>query len=149
MFGMSINMLGYTASEFIDYGFTYVDSDWSFRGPLLLQVVFALILAVGTLALPESPRYLIAKHSDKLAIKTLSDLHGKDQDHPLVNAEYDEIKTALDIEEKLGQPTWKEMFTIYRKRSMIGIAVQALGQMSGINIVTVCRIEMTRAYIHS
>lgn len=137
MFGMSINMLGYTASEFIDYGFTYVDSEWSFRGPLLLQVVFALILAVGTLLLPESPRYLIAKHHDKLAIKTLSDLHGKDQDHPLVNAEYDEIKTALDIEEKLGQPTWKEMFTIYRKRSMIGIAVQALGQMSGINIVTV------------
>ncbi|KAG2205912.1 hypothetical protein INT46_002532 [Mucor plumbeus] len=136
VFGMSINMLGYTASEFIDYGFSYVDSEWSFRGPLLLQVIFALILAVGTTVLPESPRFLLAKHKEKLALKTLSDLHGKDQDHPLVIAEYDEIKTALDFEAKLGQPTWKEMFTIYRKRSMIGIAVQALGQMSGINIVT-------------
>lgn len=131
-------MFGYMSSAFIDYGFAFVDSEWSFRGPLLLQVVFALILAVGTLLLPESPRFLLAKHKEKLALKTLSDLQGKDQDHPSVTAEFDEIKTALDFEEKLGQPTWKEMFTIYRKRSMIGIAVQALGQMSGINIVTVC-----------
>lgn len=123
--------------EFIDYGFTYLDSDWSFRGPLFLQVVFALILAVGTIALPESPRYLVSKNKDQLAITTLSDLHGEDQDHPDVSKEFDDIKTALDLEAKLGQPTWREMFTTYRKRSLIGIAVQALGQLSGINIVTV------------
>jgi hypothetical protein len=114
-----------------------VENDWSFRGPLLLQVIFALILAVGTLGLPESPRYLVSKSKDQLALKTLSDMHGKDQNHPDVCQEYDDIKTTLDFEAKLGQPTWGEMFTIYRKRTFIGIAVQALGQMSGINIVTV------------
>lgn len=124
--------------EFIDYGFTFLNSDWSFRGPLFLQVVFALILAVGTIALPESPRYLVSKNKDQLAITTLSDLHGKDQDHPEVSKEFDDIKNALDLEAKLGEPSWKEMFTTYRKRSLIGIAVQALGQLSGINIVTVC-----------
>ncbi|GAA5817299.1 hypothetical protein MFLAVUS_010843 [Mucor flavus] len=134
--GMSVNMLGYTASAFIDYGFAHVESDWSFRGPLLLQVVFALILAVGTLALPESPRFLISKNKDKIALKNLADMHNKDEDHPDVCKEYDEIKSALDLEAKLGQPTWLEMFTTYRKRSMIGIAVQALGQLAGINIVT-------------
>jgi hypothetical protein len=96
-------------------------------------------LAIGTLALPESPRYLVSKEKDQLAIKTLSDLHGKDEDHPDVNREYDDIKNALELEAKLGQPTWGEMFTTYRKRSLIGIAVQALGQMSGINIVTVSK----------
>lgn len=100
-------------------------------------MVFALILAVGTLALPESPRYLVSKNKDQLALKTLSDMHGKEEDHLDVSKEYDEIKSALEIEAKLGQPTWKEMFTTYRKRSFIGIAVQALGQMAGINIVTV------------
>lgn len=131
------NFFHYKIIAFIDYGFAFVESDWSFRGPLLLQVVFALILAIGTLALPESPRFLVAKNKDKLALKTLSDMHGKDEDHPDVSKEYDEIKTALDLEAKLGQPTWLEMFTTYRKRSLIGIAVQALGQMAGINIVTV------------
>lgn len=104
-----------------------------------MQVVFALILAVGTLALPESPRFLISKNKDRLALKNLADMHGKDEDHPEVSKEYDEIRNALDLEAKLGQPTWLEMFTTYRKRSMIGIAVQALGQLAGINIVTVSK----------
>lgn len=127
-------------AEFIDYGFTKVDNDWSFRGPLVLQVCFAVILAIGTLLLPESPRYLVSKNKDQLAITTLATLHGKDEDHPDVSKEYDEIKMALDLEAKLGQPTWMEMFTTYRKRSFIGISVQALGQMSGINIVTVSQV---------
>ncbi|KAI8979369.1 general substrate transporter [Mycotypha africana] len=147
VFGMSINMLGYTASEFIDYGFTYVDSEWSFRGPLLLQVAFALILAVGTTALPESPRYLVSKSKDVLAITTLANMHGRDEDHPDVTEEYDEIKTTLQMEATLGQPTWKEMFTTYKKRTWIGIAVQALGQMSGINIVTYYAPKMYEAVL--
>ncbi|KAG0941975.1 hypothetical protein G6F57_005934 [Rhizopus arrhizus] len=134
--GMSINMFGYMASEFIDYGFSFVENDWSFRGPLLLQVVFALILAVGTLALPESPRYLVSKQKDSDALKTLADMHGKPEDNPHVVEEYEEIKNTLDFEAKLGQPTWGEMFTVYTKRSFIAIAVQTLGQLSGINIVT-------------
>lgn len=130
-------MFGYMASEFIDYGFSFVESDWSFRGPLLLQVVFALILAIGTLALPESPRYLLSKQKDDLALETLSDMYGKPADNPQVLQEYEEIKTTLELEAKLGEPTWGEMFTLYTRRSFIAIAVQALGQLSGINIVTV------------
>ncbi|KAI9471978.1 MAG: general substrate transporter [Benjaminiella poitrasii] len=145
--GMSINMLGYTASEFIDYGFSFSATEWSFRGPLLLQVIFALILALGTLALPESPRYLVSKQKDTLAIKTLSDMHGKHGDHPDVSQEYNEIKSTLELEAKLGQPTWKEMFTVYRRRTWIGISVQALGQMSGINIVTYYAPKMYEAVL--
>lgn len=54
-----------------------------------------------------------------------------------VQKEYNEIHTAVYYERTLGTPTWTEMFTTYRKRSFIAIAVQALGQLSGINIVTV------------
>ncbi|RCH91319.1 hypothetical protein CU097_010952 [Rhizopus azygosporus] len=145
--GMSINMFGYMASEFIDYGFSFVESDWSFRGPLLLQVVFALILAVGTLALPESPRYLLSKQKDDLALETLSDMYGKPADNPQVLQEYEEIKTTLELEAKLGEPTWGEMFTLYTRRSFIAIAVQALGQLSGINIVTYYAPKMYEAVL--
>ncbi|KAG0174661.1 hypothetical protein DFQ28_005257 [Apophysomyces sp. BC1034] len=145
--GMSINMLGYTASEFIDYGFSFVESDWSFRGPLLLQCVFAIILAVGTVFLPESPRFLVSKQQDALAIKTLADMHGKDPQHADVQKEHEEISTAITYEQTLGQPTWWEMFTTYRKRSFIAIAVQALGQLSGINIVTYYAPTMYQAVL--
>lgn len=64
-------------------------------------------------------------------------MHGKPEDNPHVVEEYEEIKNTLDFEAKLGQPTWGEMFTVYTKRSFIAIAVQTLGQLSGINIVTV------------
>lgn len=103
-----------------------------------MQVLFALILALGTFLLPESPRYLVSKSRDQRALTTIAVLHGRDEDDPDVTHEYNQIKVTLDLESKLGQPTWKEMFTTYKKRSWIGIAVQALGQMSGINIVTVC-----------
>ncbi|KAI8879159.1 general substrate transporter [Backusella circina FSU 941] len=145
--GMSINMLGYTASEFIDYGFSFVQSEWSFRGPLLLQCIFALILAIGTFFLPESPRYLVSKQENERAIKILSDMQGKEKDDPNVVDEFQSIKETLELEAKLGQPTWKEMFTIYRKRSLIAIAVQALGQMSGINIVTYYAPKMYEAVL--
>lgn len=123
--------------EFIDYGFAYSTNEWSFRGPLLLQVLFALVLAIGTFLLPESPRYLVSKNKEQHALSTIAILHGKEEDDPAVTHEFNQIKVALDLEASMGQPTWKEMFTTYKKRSWIGIAVQALGQMSGINIVTV------------
>ncbi|RCI07325.1 hypothetical protein CU098_014023 [Rhizopus stolonifer] len=145
--GMSINMFGYMASEFIDYGFSFVDSDWSFRGPLLLQVAFALILAIGTLALPESPRFLVSKDRDEIALKTLADMHGKPKDNPDVLEEFDQIKSTLELEAKLGEPTWGEMFTRYTKRSFIGIAVQSLGQLCGINIVTYYAPKMYEAVL--
>jgi hypothetical protein len=104
---------------------------------LILQCAFGLILAVGTLVLPESPRYLVSKDRGEQAIKTLSDMQGKDKDHPDVTSEYEHIRETLELESKLGEPTWWEMFTTYRRRSFISIAVQALAQFSGINIVTV------------
>lgn len=129
-------MFGYCCSEFIDYGFSYVQNEWSFRGPLLLQAIFAAILASGCLFLPESPRFLVAKSRDEQAIKTLALMSGKSISCPEVLDEYTEISNAVNYERTLGEPTWLEMFTVYRKRSFIGIAVQALGQLAGINIVT-------------
>ncbi|CAO3588953.1 unnamed protein product [Absidia cylindrospora] len=134
--GMAINMLGYTASCFIDYGASYIDGEWSWRLPLLLQCVFAIILASGTFLLPESPRFLVKNDRTQEALKVLSIMYDGQPEDEDVQEEYNEIHTAVYYERTLGTPTWKEMFTTYRKRSWIGIAVQALGQLSGINIVT-------------
>ncbi|KAG2227192.1 hypothetical protein INT45_008436 [Circinella minor] len=134
--GMSINMFGYACSGFIDYGFTYVDGEWSWRGPLLLQCVFAIILAVGCFILPESPRYLVKKGNVDRATVVLARLYGKDESDEGVQKERQDIVNAVNYEAALGQASWKEMFTTMRRRSIISIMVQALAQLSGINIVT-------------
>jgi hypothetical protein len=41
----------------IDYGFSYVDSQAAFRAPIGIQLVFAVIVTFLVFGLPESPRY--------------------------------------------------------------------------------------------
>lgn len=50
------NIAGYTASVWVDYFCSYMDSDWTWRLPLLMQVVMGSLLALGSLLILESPR---------------------------------------------------------------------------------------------
>ena len=58
--------------DYIGLGFSWVENHWSWRGPLLMQPLFAAILVAGTSFLPESPRYLIKKEQNDKAINVLS-----------------------------------------------------------------------------
>jgi len=50
------NISGYAASVWVDYFCSYINSDWSWRVPLLMQCVMGALLAVGSFLIPESPR---------------------------------------------------------------------------------------------
>lgn len=51
------NVCGYAASVWVDYGCTYIKSNWSWRLPLLMQCVMGALLAAGSFLICESPRY--------------------------------------------------------------------------------------------
>lgn len=51
----SINILGYASSVWVDWLFTAFHSNFSWRGPLAVQVVIGLFLAIGSLFLPVRP----------------------------------------------------------------------------------------------
>jgi MFS family permease len=53
------NICGYAASVWVDYACTWIKNDWSWRLPLLMQVVMGSLLAIGSLLILESPRYLL------------------------------------------------------------------------------------------
>jgi MFS family permease len=52
------NITGYATSVWVDYFCSYIKSDWSWRLPLLMQCVMGTLLAVGSLLICESPRYV-------------------------------------------------------------------------------------------
>lgn len=50
------NILGYAASVWMDYFCSFIDNDYSWRVPLLMQCVMGGLLGVGSLIICESPR---------------------------------------------------------------------------------------------
>ncbi len=50
------NIAGYAASVWVDYFCSFIENDWTWRLPLLMQVVMGSLLALGSLLILESPR---------------------------------------------------------------------------------------------
>ncbi|KAG4440613.1 hypothetical protein IFR05_003930, partial [Cadophora sp. M221] len=73
-------------------------SDASWRIPLALQILPALILGIGMLFYPDSPRWLLMRERDEEAMATLSRLRRKPADHPSIVAESLEIKATILLE---------------------------------------------------
>lgn len=57
------NILGYAASVWVDYFCSYIEGDWAWRVPLLMQCAMGALLGVGSLLICESPRYVLPRPS--------------------------------------------------------------------------------------
>lgn len=52
------NIVGYATSVWVDYFCSYIESDLSWRIPLFMQCAMGALLALGSLIISESPRYV-------------------------------------------------------------------------------------------
>lgn len=110
----------------------------SYRIPIGIQFAWGLVLGIGLIFLPESPRYYVKKDYREKAIKSLARLRRLSVDHPVVLEEYDEIKANHDYEMAAGSTGWLDCFAAanhQRKRIFTGIVIQALQQLTGVNFV--------------
>jgi hypothetical protein len=69
-------------------------------------------------------------------LATLADLQADGNlEDPSVKETYQEIVAAIRFEEKLGGDcSWKELFTVYTRRTVMGITSQMFAQLNGINV---------------
>ncbi|KAL2857028.1 putative MFS sugar transporter [Aspergillus pseudodeflectus] len=129
---------GYMLSCWVDYGFHFMlPSEMSWQGPFIVQIVLSFILLAMSLFLPETPRWLAKNGFMKESLQTVADLHSNgntEAEH--VQLVFREIQEAVIYETNLGKSTWTEMFTRYRKRTIVGITVQMFAQLNGINIIS-------------
>ncbi|KAF2002529.1 high affinity glucose transporter [Amniculicola lignicola CBS 123094] len=131
------NITGYAASVWVDYFCTYIDNDWSWRLPLLMQCVMGSLLAGGSLLICESPRWLLDNDYDEEGIVVIANLYGKGDIHnPKAKDEYREIKMNVLLQRQEGERSYGDMFKRYRRRVFIAMSAQALAQLNGINVIS-------------
>ncbi|KAK3192881.1 Plasma membrane low glucose sensor [Lecanicillium sp. MT-2017a] len=113
------------------------DDSGSYRIPIAVQFAWSLILLVGMIILPETPRYLIRAGKIDKAARALGRIRRLAEDHPAVIEEIHEIKANHEYEMKLGgQSSYLDCFrSPILKRQFTGCALQALQQLTGINFI--------------
>ncbi|KAI9831249.1 MAG: hypothetical protein M1819_005177 [Sarea resinae] len=131
------NILGYAASVWVDYFCSYIQSDYSWRVPLLLQCFMGALLGLGSLIICESPRWLLDNDHDEEGIVVIANLYGKGNIHnQKARDEYREIKMGVLLHRQEGERSYGDMFRRYHKRVFIAMSAQAFAQLNGINVIS-------------
>ncbi|KIW54235.1 hypothetical protein PV05_06606 [Exophiala xenobiotica] len=131
------NITGYAASVWVDYFCSYIQSDYSWRTPLLMQCLMGAFLGFGSLIICESPRWLLDNDHDEEGIIVIANLYGKGDIHnPKARQEYREIKMNVLLQRQEGERSYTDMFKRYRKRVFIAMSAQAFAQLNGINVIS-------------
>ena len=152
------NIIGYTTSVWVDYFCGFIQSDMSWRLPLLMQCVMGALLGLGSLIIVESPRFveffssrftssprmltrlprwLLDNDHDEEGIVVIANLYGGGDIHnPRARDEFRDIKMNVLLQRQEGERTYSEMFKRYHKRVFIAMSAQALAQLNGINVIS-------------
>ncbi|KAJ5693324.1 Mitochondrial substrate/solute carrier [Penicillium macrosclerotiorum] len=121
----------------VDYFCSFIESDYSWRLPLLCQCVMGALLGVGSLIICESPRWLLDNDHDEEGMVVIANLYGGGDIHnDKARQEYREIKMNVLIQRQEGERSYADMFRRYWKRVLIAMSAQALAQLNGINVIS-------------
>nr|WP_298796553.1 sugar porter family MFS transporter [uncultured Acetobacter sp.] len=121
--------LGLLLAFFVGYELSGSTECW--RPMFLLGTIPALLLALGMLLLPESPRWLLHHQQEHRAVSTLFRLRGH---HETVRHE---LNAALTSEKTETHGTgWKELRRPWVRPALIAaLGIAALSQLSGPNVI--------------
>jgi sugar porter (SP) family MFS transporter len=106
------------------------NSGGEWRWMLGLGAVPAVILAIGMLEMPQSPRWLVMAGKDYVARVTLSKI--REDDPAAIDKELAEIKESLAV--KAGG--WRDLLhPVVKAALLVGVGLAVLQQVTGINTV--------------
>ncbi|KAJ5091494.1 hypothetical protein NUU61_006364, partial [Penicillium alfredii] len=127
--------LGIFVANCINFGTEARPNTGSWRIPMGVTYIWAIILGVGMALFPESPRYDYRHGKVEKAIDTLAKIYGVPRNHRALHIEFEEIKQKYEEEVRNGQVTWVQLFRAptMAYRVLVGVALQALQQLTGAN----------------
>ncbi|KAL4917400.1 hypothetical protein BDW62DRAFT_218212 [Aspergillus aurantiobrunneus] len=131
---------GIMIAYWVDYGFYFLTGSVRWRFPLMFQSFFTIVVMVGLLYLPDSPRWLIMQGRHTEARDVTARLVGKDDNAPDVDKEMQNIIDALVAQSKGGKFRYRELLTNGPsqnfRRTMLAVVAQFFQQLCGINLIT-------------
>ena len=128
--------IGLLLAAIVDNGTKDRQDTGSYRIPVAVQFAWSIILVVGMLILPETPRYLIKMGRHEKAAKAMARIRRLDMDHPAIVEELAEVRANHDYEISLGKSSYAECFRQpILKRLVTGCLLQSLQQLTGVNFI--------------
>ncbi|MBE0654954.1 MAG: sugar porter family MFS transporter, partial [Bacteroidales bacterium] len=123
--------IGILVSYFSDLAFADESNPESWRWMFYVGVFPAIILFVGMLFLPETPRFLIGKGKEEKGRNILQ----KVEDPALVDIAVQKIKDDIE-KDKLAATDWTEIFKPWLRNALfIAIGIMFVQQFVGINTI--------------
>ncbi|KAF6218010.1 hypothetical protein HO133_006422 [Letharia lupina] len=139
--------IGILLANCVVYATQNRDDTGSYRIPIAVQFLWAIILAIGLFILPESPRYFVKKGKLESAALALSKVRGQPIDSDFIQDELAEIIANHEYElQIIPQTTWLGSWTncfsgnitngnSNIRRTVVGILMQMMQQLTGINFI--------------
>lgn len=146
--------LGIFLAACFNYG-TYEhqrQSSASWRIVIGLGWIWTLILGLGILMFPETPRYDYRMGRVDRARETMMKVYGAPAHHYAVHTQLEEIEAKLRAESKIKGNAIQEVFTMFKAPRMayrigVGVTLQALQQLTGANYFFVSHSRSPVGYL--
>ncbi|KAF2721338.1 high affinity glucose transporter RGT2 [Polychaeton citri CBS 116435] len=128
--------IGLFLAAIVNYTTKDRNDSGSYRIPVAVQFAWSLIICIGLLFLPETPRFLIKKDKHEKAARALSTLRRLPVDHPAIVEELGEIEANHRYEMSLGSASYIDCLKgTIGKRLLTGCLLQGLQQLTGVNFI--------------
>lgn len=139
--------IGILLASCVDYGTQNRTDTGSYRIPIAIQMLWALILGTGLLFLPESPRFFVKRGKIDAAADSLARLRGHSRDSAYVQQELAEIVANHEYELQILPQgsyfsSWANCFkgglsrgSSNLRRTILGTSLQMMQQWTGINFI--------------
>ncbi|KAI4604214.1 hypothetical protein KJ359_000345 [Pestalotiopsis sp. 9143b] len=135
----TVTILGVVIAYWVDYGTAAYDSGFQWRFPLAFQAVFAVLLILQIVGLPETPRWLVAHDRHEEARSVIAAIAAVPEDDAQVTRILVDIQTGLEEEHKGGPFKFKELLSWgpeqNLRRLLLTISVQLAQQFGGSNMI--------------
>ncbi|KAI9818447.1 MAG: hypothetical protein M1827_000506 [Pycnora praestabilis] len=131
---------GTLIAYWIDFGASYGPPDLTWRFPIAFQIIFGLVVCIGMIWLPESPRWLLTRERYEEGENVIAALRGLEVQDEETQLQKAIIMDSIRASGYAGKGTpFKALFTNGKtqhfRRMMLGASSQFMQQVGGCNAV--------------